>query len=363
MSCRTRWGLSAIALTALLSLADCKHQIQDPRVGPPLVVLAAVQAAYPAQLGFTGIVAARVQSNLGFRVAGKVVQRLVDRGDHVRAGQPLMRLDPTDYDNAVTAQNAAVVSAQANLVQAEADAARNARLVSSGSVSQQQFIDSNEAAAAARAQLAAAQAQLKIARDNLSYTTLYADSDGVIADYLADPGQVVTAGQSVIILAKAGPREAQVDLPEDIRPALGSEAQAALYASTAAQGPAILRELSNAADPVTRTFTARYILEGAMANAPLGATVTIYLPAAISGEAMKVPIAAVYDPGSGPGVWLYDKASSTIAFQPVTESGIGDETITITHGLAAGQEIVAMGANQLHDGETVKIAPPQGAAP
>ncbi len=228
MPCRTRWGLSAIALSALLGLADCKHQVEDPRVGPPQVSLATVRAAQPADAGYTGIVAARVQSDLGFRVNGKVIQRLVDRGETVHAGQALMRLDPTDYDNAVTAQSAAVAAAQANLVQAQADAARNAKLVASGSVSEQQFIDSNSAAAAARAQLDAAKAQLKIARDNQSYTTLYADSDGVVADYLSDPGQVVVAGQTVIVLAKAGPREAQIDLPEDVRPALGSTATAEL---------------------------------------------------------------------------------------------------------------------------------------
>jgi RND family efflux transporter MFP subunit len=309
------------------------------------------------------VVVARVQSDLGFRVPGKVVQRLVDRGEVVHAGQPLMRLDPTDFDHAVTAQVAAVASAQAGLVQAEADAARDARLVSSGSVSEQTYIDSRSAADASRAQLAAAEAQLKIARDNQSYTTLYADSDGVIADYLVDPGQVVAPGQVVVQLAHAGPREARVDLPEGIRPAIGSAAQAELYADASSPGTAVLRDLSDAADPVTRTYAARYVLQGGAAQAPLGATVTIYLPDDLMVGAVAIPISAAYDPGSAPGVWLYDKTTSAVSFQPISEAGIGAETITVSHGLSIGQTIIALGANLLYQGEKVRIAPDQGAAP
>ena len=363
MPCRSSWGHAATALAALLCFTGCKSTQPDPRTAPPLVALAIATPAHPAELGFTGIVAARVQSDLGFRVGGMVVARLVDRGQSVKAGQPLMRLDPTDFDHAVTAQTAAVAAAQANLTQAEADAARDAKLVGSGSVSAQDYIYKKSAAEAARAQLDAAEAQLKIAQDNLRYSTLYADADGVVVDYLADPGHVVAAGQTVLVLARQGAREAAVDLPEGLRPAIGSPARATLYADNSLQGTTVLRELSDAADPVTRTFAARYVLQGAVAQAPLGATVTIYLPGSAPAQAVQIPIAAVYDPGSGPGVWLYNKTSGSVHFQHVSESGIGDETVTVSHGLVAGQEVVAMGANLLHEGEKVRIAAKQGAAP
>jgi RND family efflux transporter MFP subunit len=314
-------------------------------------------------MAFNGVVEARVQSDLGFRVSGKVVERLVTRGQVVHAGEPLMRLDPTDLDNAVTVQSAAVASAQANLAQADADAARNGKLVGSGSGSEQTFIDSRSAAAAARAQLAGAEAQLKIARDNLGYATLYVDSDGTIVDYLADPGQVVTQGQTVLVLAQNGPREAEVDLPEDLRLAPGAQAQAVLYGAPDQRVPVRLRELSDASDPVTRTFRARFVLDGASAGAPLGSSVTVYVPQRGAADAVRVPIAAVFDPGGGPGVWLFNKADSTVVFQPVTETGIGDETITVDGGLHAGQTIVAMGSNLLHAGEKVTVAPDQGNAP
>lgn len=363
MLCRKSWGHSAVALAALLCFTGCKATQSDPRTALPQVALAIAAPAYPAEMGFTGIVAARVQSDLGFRVGGMVVARLVDLGQRVKAGQPLMRLDPTDFDHAVTAQIAAVASAQANLTQAEADAARDAKLVGSGSVSTQDYIDKKAAAAAARAQLDAAKAQLKIAQDNLRYSTLYADADGVVVNYLANPGQVVAAGQTVVILAQSGPREAAIDLPEGLRPAIGSIAKASLYGDGKVQANAVLRELSDAADPVTRTFAARYVLQGAMAHAPLGTTVMIYLTDHASPRAVQIPIAAVYDPGSGPGVWLYDKTNGSVHFQHVSESEIGEETIAINHGLTVGQEIVSMGANQLHEGEKVRVAAAQGGAP
>lgn len=363
MPCRKSWSHTAVAISALLCVAGCKATQSDPRTAPPQVALAVAAPADPAELGFTGVVAARVQSDLGFRVGGMVVARLVDRGQRVKAGQPLMRLDPTDFDHAVTAQTAAVAAAQANLTQAEADEARDAKLVGSGSVSAQDYIDKKSAAEAARAQLDAAKAQLKIAQDNQRYSTLYADADGVVVDYLADPGHVVAPGQTVMVLARQGAREAAIDLPEGLRPAIGSIAKASLYGDGKVQANAFLRELSDAADPVTRTFAARYVLQGAMAQAPLGATVTIYLPGSAPAQAVQIPIAAVYDPGSGPGVWLYDKASGSVHFQQVSESGIGDETVTVSHGIIAGQEVVAMGANLLHEGEKVRIAATQGAAP
>ncbi len=152
-------------------------------------------------------------------------------------------------------------------------------------------------------------------------------------------------------------------MPEDVRPRPGVESEALLYDDPGQRFTARLRELSDAADVTTRTFAARFVLEGAAAQAPIGATVTIYLPRRIRAAEVKIPIAAAFDFGKGPEVWLFNKDTSTIAFQPIAETGIGDETITVTGGLQVGQTIVAMGSNLLHQGEKVEIAPDQGAAP
>src|SRR6185295_5751750 len=125
-------------------------------------------------------------------------------------------------------------------------------------------------AEAARAQLKAAEAQARAAQNALGYALLVADLDGVIVETLAEPGQVVAAGQTVVRLAQHGPREAIVQLPETLRPALGSTAQAAIFGRAGVVTPTHLRELSSAADPATRTFQAKYVLEGPLADAPLG---------------------------------------------------------------------------------------------
>src|SRR4029077_17357134 len=162
--------------------------------------LVQVAVAHPAEAGgraFTGVVSARVQSNLGFRVSGKVIGAWVDRGQGVRQGQPLMRLDRTDYTHAITSQVGNVDAARARLQQAAADEARYGGLVSSGAVSQSAYDQVKAAADSARALLSAAEAQLKVAQDEAAYATLFADADGTVVETLAEPGQFVAAGQIV----------------------------------------------------------------------------------------------------------------------------------------------------------------------
>jgi RND family efflux transporter MFP subunit len=302
---------------------------------------------------FTGVVRARVESDLGFRVAGKIVERLVDAGQSVRKGQPVMRLDPLDLTLGANAQIAAVAAARARQVQADADLKRLEGLVEQGAVSAEAYDQARAGADSARAQLAAAEAQSRVAANARGYAILTADADGVIEQTLAEPGQVVAAGQTVVRLAHAGPREAVADLPETVRPALGSSATAFLYGQPGAAFPARLRQLSQSADPVTRTYEARYVLSGAGAAAPLGATVTVALAAGKGAAGVAVPLGAIYDPGSGPGVWAL--AGDRARFQPVRLLDLSSETATVA-GLASGARIVALGADRLREGELVRPA-------
>ena len=348
---------SAIVLvaSALGALAACSHPPADPRLEAPLVRVAMVQSAQAPEQSFTGVVSARVQTDLGFRVAGKVVERLVDAGQTVRRGQPLMRIDPTDYALALTAQTGSVDAARAKAIQTAADEKRYRDLVSAGAVSASAYDQMKAAADAAQAQLAAAEAQAKVARDQAGYAVLVADSDGVVVQTLAEPGQVVTAGQTVVKLAHAGPREATVDLPETLRPAIGSQGHAALFTDAGVSGPARLRQLSDAADPQSRTFEARYVLEGKSASAPMGATIAISLPdAATPAGAVQAPLSAIWDAGAGPGVWILDPKSSTVAYRRIKVAAIGEETATVVEGLSPGDRFVAMGAHLLHAGQKVR---------
>jgi len=345
---------------AAMSLSGCgpSNTVSDPRTTDPLVEIAQVQPAGGGPRAFTGVVSARVQSNLGFRISGKVIERLVDTGQAVRKGQPLLRLDRTDYAHAIASQAGNVEAARVRQQQAAADEARYRGLVASGAVSQSAYDQVKAQADSAQALLSAAEAQLKVAQDEGEYSTLAADADGTVVETLAEPGQFVAAGQIVVRVARAGAREAAVNLPETLRPALGSAAQASLYGGStdAARYPAHLRQLSDAADPLTRTFEARYVLEGAASTAPLGATVTVYLGGAQAAAGLAVPLGAVDDEGKGPGVWLFDRKSSSVSYRPVSFVRLDGEQAIVAGGVGPGDSIVALGGHFLHEGQRVRIA-------
>src|SRR5260221_70893 len=344
----------AVASLVLTSAGCGKHVEADPRTEPELVRDAVVAPPEGGTQFFTGVVAARVQSDLGFRVSGKVIRRLVDVGQHVHSGQPLMRIDVTDYAHVITAQSENVASARAPADQAAADEQRYRGLVGTGTVSASTYDQIKAAADSAQAQLAAAEAQEKIARDQGDYSILVADLDGTVVETLAEPGQVVAAGQTVVKLAHAGPREAIVYLPETVRPPLGTFAKATLFGQRG-ETPARLRQLSDSADRDTRTFEARYVLQGRDANAPLGATVTIELPLPKTSQLIAVPSAAITDRGKGPGVWVFNEKSFTVSFRRVQILQLDEEYGIVSSGVRPGEQIVALGAHLLSEGQSVRV--------
>ncbi|MES2498103.1 MAG: efflux RND transporter periplasmic adaptor subunit [Pseudomonadota bacterium] len=344
--------LLASAMT--LALSACSDGAPDPRTGPQLVRVATAGVGGETGRSFTGTVSARVQSDLAFRVGGKIVERLVDTGQAVRRGQPLMRIDRTDLALATAAQAGAVEAARARAIQTAADEKRYHDLVSAGAVSASAYDQAKAAADAAQAQLRAAQAQAGVARNEAGYTVLLADADGIVVETLGEPGQVVAAGQTVVRLARAGAREAVIDLPETVRPTLGSIARATVFDADGSS-TARLRQLSSAADPQTRTYEARYVLDGAAARAPLGSTVTIELAERQAAGSMQVPLAAIHDNGKGPGVWIVSGAQPQVRWRRIELAGIGDETATVTGGLRPGERFVALGAHMLHEGEAVRL--------
>jgi RND family efflux transporter MFP subunit len=348
-----RWIL--LASFSVLGLLGCqKHEDPDPRLEAPFVPLATALVSESVSRSFTGVVMARVQSNLGFRVPGKVIERLVDTGASVREGQPLMRLDRTDFLHEIANREGAVTSAKAHAIQTAADVARYRNLLAKGVVSQQEYDHAKADDDSAQSLLAAAEAQAQEAIDNDQYTELRADADGVVMETLAKPGQVVVAGQTVVKLARSGPREASVNLPETLRPVIGSRAQAVLYGGNSQVFVAHLRQLSDQADPLTRTFEARYVMEGKGAEAALGATVTLTIDGIQSECCVSVPLGAIDDEGKGLGVWIFDSNRSQVSFRPVQVRQFGNETAEITDGLHVGEQVVAMGGHYLHDGERVR---------
>jgi RND family efflux transporter MFP subunit len=353
----------ATTLVLATALAGCKPQAdaaQDPLKLQRLVAVATVGSAVSSSFEYTGLVGARVESDLGFRIQGKVITRLVDTGQLVKQGQPLMRIDPTDYTHALVAQSGNVAAARARWIQAAADEKRNRGLVATGAVSQSAYDQVKAASDSAKALLDAALAQEQVARNQQDYAVLLADADGTVVETLAEPGQVVAAGQIVVRLAHAGPREAVVNLPETVRPALGAAASVTLYGGTETVS-AHLRQLSDAADPRTRTFEARYVMDGEGATAPLGATVTVGLADLRGAGLLNVPLGAIDDEGHGPGVWVIDPGTRKVAWRKVEVERFGDESVAVRDGLTPGETIVATGGHYLHDGEVVRLATLQAA--
>lgn len=347
-------AIGAAGVVVVSGAAEERRAQDDPRSAPPAIAIAEARTLGLVERAFTGSISARVQSNLGFRVPGKIVERLVDVGERVAAGQPLMRIDENDLSLTLTARQNAVAAARAVAVQARADDRRYADLVAKGWATKQRHEQAKAVLDSAEAQLAAAEAEARVAANEAGYSTLQADADGIVVETLGEPGQVVTAGQVVARLAHAGPREAIVALPEAVRPALGSQAEASVYGPDQRRWPARLRQLSDSADPQTRTYEARYVLDGDAASAPLGATVTLWIADADAAAAVEVPIGAVLDDGRKTGVWVIDQATSTVRFRPVAIRRLGGET-AIVSGLEPGTRIAALGAHLLHDGETVRV--------
>ena len=353
-----RWPVPLITIIGLLPfvLAACTDAASsiDPRTQPPMVRTQTVKISTASARSFTGIVAARVQSDLGFRVSGKVLERLVDTGQTVRRGQALMRIDPRDLGLAMRAQEEAVAAANARVRQTSQEESRYRELVGKGAVSRSAYDKVKSDADSARAELNAAQAQADVARNQTSYAVLLADADGIVVDTLAEPGQVVAAGQVVVRVAHAGPREAIIEFPETLRPAIGTTGRATLYGS-GLTGSAQLRQLSDAANRQTRTFEARYVLAGRLTDAPLGSTISIQLSDAELDSSLQVPIGAIFDSGKGTGVWLVEGETPRVTWRAVQIVRLGQEAASVAGNVKVGDRVVALGVHLLHEGEQVRL--------
>ena len=359
MNRRPLMGIGLIAgwLAVGMMVSGCsKPAAKDPRLLPPTVKVFKVEAAGSKSRTFTGVVEARVQSDLGFRVGGKILVRSVDVGQRVHKGQILMRLDSVDLELAFAAQQANVEAARARYTQAKADEIRSAALIKSDAISRQEHDNAQAAMESTKAQLEAAEAQARVSNNSSEYAVLSADADGVIVRTMSEPGQVVSAGQTVIQLAHDGPREALINLPEGVRPDLGTIAPARLYGQDRMYQTR-LRQLSEAADPASRTFEARYVFEDETAPTPLGSTVTItLLTEQISGnQSVRLPVGAVHDRGSGPGVWVLDDKSE-VKFRAVEIASIGQDEVVVSRGVQAGEKLVSLGAHLLHEQQVVNQA-------
>lgn len=357
-----RHRLPALSLLSLLALAACQPPAPTETPQPRPVRLMTVQpAAGQSTLELAGAVHARVESVLGFRVAGKVTARSVDLGQTVRKGDVLLRLDARDYELAVTAARSAQASAKAALEVAQNEYRRFTSLKEKGLVSEADVERRRVELNAAQAQLASADSNAALASNRVEDTLLRADSDGVVTALQADVGTVLAAGQPVLTLAQAGEREIEVAFPEDrIALAHTAQAQVRLWAHPEQSWPASLRELSAAADPVTRTFRARYRVQTAASQLALGQSATVQLqvqdaPLANS-AAQAIPLTALVHVQGQDAVWRYDSSAGEIRLTPVRVAGNRGNQVLVL-GLSAGMQVATAGTHILSDHQKVRPLP------
>lgn len=352
----TRPPLHALLLSgSALLLAACSHPEPPPAPERPVKLMTVGEGTLAPTAELAGEVRARVESNLGFRVGGKIVARRVETGQRVRRGDELARLDPRDFELSGQSAGSALIASSAGLENARAEFARYQELSKKGFVSATDLDRKRVELSAAEALHEQAQSGLSLEQNRLADTVLRADADGVVTAIQADVGEVVGAGQPVIRLAQDGPREIEVEFPENrTRLAGAARAQVALWATPGVKLPATLRELSAAADPHTRTFRARYTVSAPANALALGQSATLYLalPATKSG-ATRLPTTALFGKQGQSLVWVYDAKTATVHQQAVKAVGVDGSDVLVA-GLASGMQVVTAGVHVLAEGQKVQ---------
>ncbi len=350
-----------LAIAACLALAGCNDKQQSP---PHTRVL--VQSVKPGdfsdQVELTGDIQARVEAQQSFRVGGKIIERMVEVGDRVKADQVLARLDPQEQQTNVDNARAALQAQEAQLRLAEVSFKRQQQLLPKGYTSKSEFDQAQAQLRSSRSSYAAAQAQLANARDLLTYTELRASADGVITQRQAEAGQVVQATVPIFTLARAGERDAVFDVYESLFNAELAEqpVTVSLLNRPAVTAQGKVREITPTIDAQSGTVKVKVALENAPEEMNLGAVVTATVRPKTSNRVV-LPWSALFKSQNQPAVWLVDEQQK-VTLQPVSDVAYGSGTVMIGKGLKAGQHVVVAGGQLLHPGQVVEIATPDKAA-
>lgn len=349
---------SAVAgLIVALGLAACERHDQagDASNDRPVLVAQPRLAAQSQPRDFVATIRPRVESDLGFRVTGKVVKRFVQTGQKVKAGAPLAALDENDLKLQAEQAEAEFAAAKMVLAQAQGDEKRALALRKNGWTTDAALDRIRAAAQEARGRQQRAERALELARNSLEYATLRADGDGVVTQTLVEPGQVMIAGQTAIKLAHSGELEAAVALPEDFVPlADKGTATLTLWSNKGKTYQAKLRELSPAADAATRTFAARYSILDPDQAVQLGMSATLAIAAPGSQTVMSVPLSALYNQGDGPSVWKVE-ADGRLKLAPVKLIRYASDAALVAGEISEKDQIVMLGVHKLEAGRKVRV--------
>ena len=350
-----KWRSALIVLAAAMVLAGCQAETAPlAQIERPVQVQRVTFENGAAAREFVGVVRARYETDLGFRVSGKIVERVVNVGDRVRLGDVIARLDPQDLRLQVESAEAELAAATSSLSQAAADLDRYTTLKARGYAPVAEYDRKKTANDEAEGRLGRARRALDLARNQLAYADLKANADGVITATRAEPGQVVAVGQAVVQLAHRGEKEAVVALPEtwlgDVRQ---TQAKVRLWSDGGRAYQARLRELSPQADAATRTYAARFTILDADDATAYGMTATVTLSRPGEESVARLPLSSVLNRGHGPSVFVVDDGGA-LTLRNVTVAAFDGDVALVTSGVSNGDRIVTLGVQKLEAGLRVR---------
>lgn len=349
----------AFALLALVSLvlAGCDSEArEEAKPDRPVLTIKVHYEPQTPDRSFVGTIRPRIESDVGFRVAGKVARRIVEVGQVVEAGQPLALLDEADLKLQAEQAEAELRAATGVLAQASAAERRASELRAKGWSTDVQMDQARAAAEEVRGRVARAERSVELTRNNLSYATLTADARGIVTATSVEPGQVVAAGQGVVRIARIAEKEVVVAVPETlVARAQSGDAQVSLWSDPDKQYTATLRELAPAADPATRTYLAKFSIPDATEAVKLGMTATLTLSAPRTERVARVPLSAIFNQGGGASVFVADEKTGRLELKPVAVEAYETREAVITGGVKEGENVVAMGVHKLDTAQKVRV--------
>jgi RND family efflux transporter MFP subunit len=339
-----------------IALAGCNDKVAEkPAPSRPVLVATAHYEAETPERSFVGTIRPRIETDMGFRVPGKVAKRLVEVGQTVDIGQPLATLDEIDLKLQAEQAVAEFTAATGVLVQAAAAEQRAKDLKVKGWTTDAQLDTARAAADEARARLNRAERSVDLTKNSLSYATLPADARGVVTATLIEPGQVVASGQTAIRVARFGEKEAVVSIPETlVGRAKDGSASVTLWSEPGKKYTAKLREIAPTADSATRTYLAKFSLPDAGDTVSLGMTATLTLCDKATTRVARLPLSALFNEGDKPSFYVVDDAGQ-IVLKPVQVKAYESNDVVISGGVEEGAKVVALGVQKLDPSQKVRV--------
>ncbi|RAZ84125.1 efflux transporter periplasmic adaptor subunit [Mesorhizobium hawassense] len=348
-------------LLILTALAACSRSEEKPPEVIRPVLSMVVEPKTVETFGFAGSVEPQYSADLAFRLLGRVVSRDVKVGDLVTKGTTISALDPTALELAVQASKADLSNAQAQFANAAASEDRQRQLLASANTSQATFDAAKQARQAAEAGVERANAALAKSQEQLGYARLFSDFDGVVTATGAEVGQTVSAGQTVVTVARTDPREAVVDIPDQLIGDLtvGTPFEIILQSLPTIKTDAKLREIAPQSEGSTRSRRVRLTLVNPPPAFRLGSTITATRMTKVT-PTIELPISALLEKNGSEKVWIVDPQSSSVSTREIKVAAKNGGSFTVAEGLQAGMRVVTAGVHSLSEGQKVKV--PEGGA-